>query len=453
MTSNKFYFFSMLIFSSFVFGAIQGCGKTSSPNVLGSCAETAFTGTAFPAVGAWSSGQNVVPVAVNDPAVTFGHVGNAYLNEPTVSVTICSPNNPSVCQTINHILLDTGSFGLRIYSSLVTVPLLPVSNGDKSLAECVQFGDGSSEWGPVDYAYVQLATEPKGVVPIMLIDSGYLNPPGPCTSAQSTPDTSPSSTGYNGILGVGLFAEDCGSYCSLHFDNGSYYTCENGNCTCGATADSLAQVTNPVSVIPTDRNGLILKFPSAVPNGGVASTTGSLVLGIDTQANNSSSGKTAYQTNGNGEILTVFGAYSSNTQMCSFIDSGSSILYFPTPQVSPFLPDCGNSNSSYAGIYCPANPVTFTGAVPPTSSSGATNYDTSGNHANAVTFTIENGIAAFQSSHHVYATVGGETGSCPNPNDGSVSFDYGLPFFFGKSVYVGFQNKSSNIGIGPYWSY
>ncbi len=418
----------------------QACGNPPSPNggtTKGTCTNLDFAGQPLPNVGAWSAGHNVMNITVNDSTLPFGAVGNAYLNEPTVSVTVCAPNNPSQCQTIDHILLDTGSFGLRIFKSALTVPLNPVTNGNGTLAECVQYGDGSTEWGPVEYAYVQLASEPKVGVPVMVIQSDYLNPPDVCTH---NADTSPTEDGYNGILGVGVFAQDCGDTCVSDSTNGVYFTCQNNNCSCGATADLMAQVTNPISKIPTDGNGLVMKLPS-VAAGGVVTVTGNyLFLGIDTQGaggNNSSSGKTAYVLDGSGQFLSEFDPYSNN-QIASFIDSGSSVLFFPPPLSAPFLPDCGSTNPGFAGLYCPTGtPVPF----------HANNFDANGNHSNLVNFSIENAVLLIENSN-VASTVG-----ATSLGGGDPTFDWGLPFFFGKNVFVGFENQSSSIGTGPYWAY
>jgi hypothetical protein len=35
-------------------------------------------------------------------------------------------------------------------------------------------------------------------------------------------------------------------------------------------------------------------------------------------------------------------------------------------------------------------------------------------------------------------------------NSMSDSFDWGMPFFFGREVYSVFENKSSSLGSGPY---
>jgi hypothetical protein len=35
----------------------------------------------------------------------------------------------------------------------------------------------------------------------------------------------------------------------------------------------------------------------------------------------------------------------------------------------------------------------------------------------------------------------------------SGAFDWGLPFYFGRNVFVGMVNRSSKLGAGPYFAY
>ena len=37
--------------------------------------------------------------------------------------------------------------------------------------------------------------------------------------------------------------------------------------------------------------------------------------------------------------------------------------------------------------------------------------------------------------------------------DVTSPFIWGMPFFYGRTVYVGLENKSSSLGTGPYWAY
>src|SRR6266853_4510191 len=93
-------------------GVLLLVAQVSTPQ----CGET---GTSPSSPGSSSGGtttSNVLPIAVN-----AGPTNNA-LNQPFASVTICVPGT-SNCQTIGGILVDTGSVGLRILSSALTVPL------------------------------------------------------------------------------------------------------------------------------------------------------------------------------------------------------------------------------------------------------------------------------------------------------------------------------------------
>ena len=78
------------------------CGSSSSSPSVGSNGSPA--------------GSNVLPVVVNG-----GPTNNA-LNQLFATVTICAPGS-SACQTIGGVLVDTGSVGLRLLSSAVTLAL------------------------------------------------------------------------------------------------------------------------------------------------------------------------------------------------------------------------------------------------------------------------------------------------------------------------------------------
>ena len=62
-----------------------------------------------------TSGPNVLPMSVN-----LGPTNNAD-NIPFASVTVCVPGDTSNCQTIGGIQVDTGSSGLRILSSALSL--------------------------------------------------------------------------------------------------------------------------------------------------------------------------------------------------------------------------------------------------------------------------------------------------------------------------------------------
>ena len=439
-----------LHWASVVCLVLSACSKTPATSqnssappapsgpVVGNWPAPTFQYTAPTPSQAWTAGQNQMSITVNGSLC--GDPNSQYANEPCVSITICAPGT-SQCQTIDNILLDTGSVGLRLFSSVVTVSLPGLTSSGYNLAECVQFADGSSQWGPISIADVKLGNEPAVTLPIQLINSNYSSAPSPCTTAESSPDTDPAQAGFNGILGIGLFANDCDSYCASNGSNGQYYSCSSTACA-GALVLAGAQATNPVSAQTVDNNGVILKLPS-VPTGGAPSLDGTLVLGIDTQANNAStsSGAKTYSADGNGQFTTVFSAFSTST-LTGFLDSGSSVYFIPSPK-NGSLPDCdssagGSRGSDYSGFFCPSSTVTLS----------ATNYSAVGSLNGSTALSIGNAYSLFNSNNSVFRELGATSGS-----DTSAVFDWGLPFFYGKNVYVGIQDQTSKLGTGPYWAY
>jgi hypothetical protein len=382
---------------------LAGCGGSSGGSQRGAAA-------------------NVLTLSVDGPLC--GGSSSAYPNEPCVQVTVCEPGTGQ-CLTIDDILLDTGSYGLRIFrQALGPLLLQPVPAGSGRLATCVQFADLSSDWGPVQMADVVLGGEPAVRVPIHVLDATFSTPPASCPS----PQTGPSAAGFNGILGVGVFAQDCGPGCTTTASNGVYFAC--GASGCADSAASLAnQVQNPVFLLPKDNNGVIVDLP-AVAAAGAPSVQGTLLLGIGTRANNALTGATAFPLDpGNGTFTTTL---AGTVMDQSFLDTGSNGLFFAPPSAS-VLPDCGGSA---AGWFCPTSTVSLT----------ATNAGAPGTPRADLSFQIADFEALTASPNNVFADLGG--GSIPG-----AGFDWGLPFFLGRRVAVGFDGKFSPLGTGPLVAY
>jgi len=371
--------------------------------------------TTLTVTGGGGGQVNVLPITVNGSLCSIG----SYSNKPCVSVTVCIPGT-STCQVVTDLLLDTGSYGLRIFKQALSVSLPQVTVGSGSLANCIQFGGGSSDWGPVQMASVILGNEPAVQVPIQVIDRTFGTRSRACQNA----DVSPATAGFNGILGVGLFTQDCGTLCTSSANNGIYSACNGAVCN-GTTVPLASQVQNPVALLPQDNNGVLVQLPS-VPLGGVPSVNGSLILGIGTQSNNTPTAVTTYPANSVGEFTTTFNGVSLPT---SFIDSGSNGLFFDAP--ASLLPLCPSPNTSF---YCPAA----------TTSLSATNRGAFGSPSGPVPFQIGNFNSLTSTSNKVFSEVGGS---------GIGGFDWGLPFFFGRNVFIGIEGTNSSQGTGPYWAY
>ena len=400
-------------------------GTTTITAALGSI--SAFTSLKVTAGGIGFTGNNVLPITVNGALCSPSTSAN-YLNKPCVSITVCNPGT-STCQIIDDILLDTGSFGLRIFKSVLNpgisfTQVTSASGG--SLAECAPFGDGSSIWGPVQTASVILGSEPPVQVPIQVGDSAFAAVPSTCTGVLA----GPADALFNGILGVGVLTHDCGPGCASVQNNRIYYTCTGTTCS-GTTVALDSQVQNPVALLLTDNNGVIVELPS-VSSSGASSVSGSLVLGIGTQTNNVPSGVTTYAANQSGEIITTISGATS--QYSAVIDSGSNGYFFIPPSASQ-LPDCASANASW---FCPSSTVTIV----------ATNAGASGSPSGAVSFEIGNFTNLTSSNNKVFSNIGGSA-----PIALGI-FDWGLPFYFGRNIYVGIDGKPpTSIGSGPFFAY
>ena len=360
-----------------------------------------------------SSGDNVAPISVN-----AGPAGD-YANGGFVSVTVCVPGT-SNCQTVNDVLVDTGSSGLRILSSAFSLALPPQESSGNPVFECFPFESGYT-WGPVQTADIEIANEKASSAPVQIIGTNIAVPQG-CTDFGLPSSNTLDTLGANGIIGVGLFVQDCGGYCeqvqTAAGNPNIYYQCASS--ACQPIGESLSlQVPNPVTLFATDNNGVIIELPNV--SGGEPSLSGSLVFGIGTESNNALGGATVYTADSSGSFTTT---YSGSAYSGSFIDSGSNGLFFPST-----ITECA-SNSDASGFYCPSA----------TENLSASNQGVNGS-TGTVNFSIANAVTLFDSNDYVFNNLGGPA---------SGYFDWGLPFFYGQNVFTGIQSATYPNG---YWAY
>jgi hypothetical protein len=410
--------------------------------ILAGCSQALTVGTGQdinPAVNySCPTGANVMTVTVNGSLCS----SDQYVNEPCASVTLCQPGSTTNCQTINNILVDTGSFGLRVFASainstvssqftniLATAPT-KTSDGSSatSTAECVEFGSGRT-WGQVMTADVYLAGEPYSRVPIQLINSSYSGGDSQSSVNCNGSDVSPSSAGYNGILGIGLFDTDCGSSCTGVTPAAQYYACDGTLCSGigshGANVATTSQVSNPVAHFSSgsDTNGLVFLTASANGNGNAADN-GCVVFGVNTETNNiPATGTNLYPSTSatDAQFTVVLGGRSYTG---SFLDSGSNALYLD-PNIS--ISEC-------SGWYCPGSTLTES-------------FTITGIGSN---FLIANSDNLFNTGNSVFSDLGGPAFS------GTI--DLGIPFFYGRPVWIGITGKTTTGATygnttGPYWAY
>lgn len=404
-------------------GGGGGGGSGASANTGSSTS----TNTAAPAQPVTNTTSSQPALAANAAAVTVDPGVSGVPNMPFVSVTVCAPGTAQ-CQTIDHVLVDTGSWGLRVFASQlpasVALPQEQDASGNK-LAECMQFFDGYT-WGPVRIADVQIAGEKAASLPIQVIDPSYNTTPTDCTNVGASRNT-PSALAANGILGIGVFKHDCGYNCVNQAVPATYYGCTSSGCTSIPLAEAF-QVANPIPYFATDNNGSLLALP-AVTSGGEASLTGQLIFGIGTRSNNGlGNAQVIGVSASNGTFTTT---HNGTTYSRSIVDSGSTGVFFQTGA----LPVCASPNSAY---YCPPSTQQLSAVM-----QGANGITAS------VSFDVGNASALAQTyaGDAVMPLLAG-----PAFVTSSI-FDWGLPFFYGRTVYAAIEQQSTPGGSGPYVAY
>ena len=388
--------------------------------------------------------NNVQPISVD-----AGPQPQSFLssNIAFTNVTICVPGTSS-CQTIDHVQVDTGSQGLRLLQGVVTLNLPPQNVSGRPLAECLSFADGFV-WGTVAVADIQLAgeTAPSSQVQIIVPSTGSPAVPNTCTGppgGNGNEGDNAMALGANGIIGVGLFQEDCGGYCVSQGSScdGStnpcvYYTCSSSSVCSPVNVPLNQQVPNPVALFASDNNGVLIQLP-AVPNGGSPAVNGSLVLrhwnAVEQRAREryrpcwclipaimpgiSSPPSTDNRTPKASSTAVPMGTSSWTRTPRAYLPARDKIPVgiAQTPRLSLLVRPNQGQNASGA-------------AVGPTSQ---------------VNFTVEDANSLFSGSNTAFSTLGG-----PLPGQ----FDWGLPFFYGRNVYTAIEGASTPGGTGPYFAY
>ena len=394
-----------------------------------------------------TSAYNVSPVFVDYGPPNAG----GYINGLFATVTVCVPGSTSQCQSIDNVLVDTGSSGLRLLGSVLTLSLPAWTDASGTpLAECGQFLSGSI-WGPLQSADFSIANEQATNLAIQVIDESTYPLPASCTGTDiSTPDL----LGANGLLGVNSFLQDCGPACAAGLGNnsenpGMYYACSSAaadGCQ-PAVAPVAQQVSNPVAFFApdsdgtTDNNGSIIELP-AIPAEGAPSVTGSLVFGIGTRENNGLGRATIIQLDDTGSFLTKYP--SNGSEFSAFIDSGSNAIYFLDSGTTG-IPDCPGEFSDF---YCPSSTLDLSARV----------QDTYGLAALNVNFSVANAVTLFEDpttqNNLAYDNLGGPSITPQSGASGTGNvpayFDWGLPFHFGRNVFAAIEGQATPGGAGPF---
>lgn len=415
---------------------VSGCGggggsssvsegsTNSSSSGTGGSSTTGTTGTG--GNGSTSSNGGTT-LAANQAAITVSSgLTGAAPNMPMVSVTVCVPGTSS-CQTIDNIQLDTGSFGLRLASSAASAFLgsLPKETiGGLPVAECAGFADGFT-WGYVHVADVKIHGETASSVPVQVLgELAQSASPGGFGNkcATGTLNNTPARLAANGILGVGTARYDCGSGCVTTLTNGFYYSCPSTTSCNNSVMPLSGQVANPVNSFAADNNGIAITMPG-ISASGATSATGSITFGIGTNTNNAlpTSGVGRYTTDHYGNLQSA--TLSGSGGFAAFLDTGSNALFF----LDASIPQC------VSGFFCPTSTVQRVATV--TGFNGTTS---------TLTLSIANAQSLFNGNNGNNYAFNDLAGSLATIGD----LDLGMPFFYGRTIYVGYDSlPSGNQGV------
>ena len=379
----------------------------------------------------------------NVTTLTVEEFQPGFVNMPYVSVTVCQTNTAN-CMTIDHVEVDTGSWGLRILSTPGNAAFLQsltqqyVGATTTPVVECAQFADGFS-WGPVVFADVAVSGEKAGNIPIHVIGAPapFTNIPSSCSSIGTEEDTV-AQFGANGVIGVGVFAQDCGSACATTVVSGQYYACPTNGASCNSILEPVdLQVSNPVASFgplsagaPPDNDGVLVELP-AVAADGATTATGSLVFGIGTQSNNGLGTATVFTADPNSGLITVT---FQGTAYPGLLDTGSNGYFFNDSALTV----C-SSSSAAPGFFCtPANiTANLTGL---NGTQDTVNFATG--DANAMIVANPANAALPQ--------LAGPSVNIPNQ---PPIFSLGLPFFYGRNVFIAIEGANAGGTTGPYFAF
>lgn len=366
--------------------------------------------------------------------VDSGINGIAY-NRSYITLTICQVGT-SNCQTIDHIVVDSGSTGLRINQSAIALNgITPLNYNGFPIYQCMQYAAGYA-FGPVVNLDLRIAEESAFNIPVQIFE--YNNPemvPNSCSYGMP-PANLAIGFGANGIIGINPISNPDNDYTP-----GGVYTCDGATCTEVSNPNSIPQILNinPIAAFVNDNNGVIFSLPKVESVATMESQFGTLTFGLNTQDNNQVSNSVSKLLGSPNTDIWPVGFFIANVgsqNTVAMFDSGT-----PTYAMDVPIALCP---SPYENFYCPA--------------SGDYNVISMLSGVNGGSST------PFVSTVFNYTSFGGFATVMPYIGQSIVSIPsvantlYGLPAFFGKSIYLGFKGAESTgaitpLGQGPAWGF
>lgn len=365
--------------------------------------------------------NNTVTIRVDN---SMGSINMLY-----ASIKVCVPGaqDAGQCVTVDRMLVDTGSTGVRIAASalqslapqlLTQAGAVDDASGASPIAECMPFASGFT-WGSVKRADITIGSRTASNIPIQVTGDGAFATPSDCSARGGADISTAKKLGANGILGIGHFMYDSKDALQTAVP-GLYYYCPSQNSCISTRMTYAKEVTNPVTAFDADFNGTVIRLP-AVPASGQAGVSGQLIFGVGTQPNNTlPRSANVFAVDEYGDITTQYQGTVFNR---SAIDSGTNAYMFPDDTIA-----------TTSDWYTPSSPLNLTatmeandGSSPPLN----------------MAFSIDNALNLSASGNAAYSNVGAYFSY-------NRMFLWGLPFFYGRSVYTVIGYAKIGTRTGPF---
>ncbi len=347
------------------------------------------------------------------------HTPHAGFNRLSVSVTLCVPGTRQ-CTTIDDVMVDTGSTGLRIEAAALPAsfhlpPFLGIEGAP--IAECLRFVHAAA-WGPLVRADLHLGGLVAPNIAMQVIADGPSAQPPACPSSQVQATS-------NGTLGVAPRLTDCPGSCKQVASAPGVFAMKQGAWVPLSGAVPVNdRVPNPVTRLPGHDNGVVIDLP-APRGGGEAAVTGALTLGVGTGPDGLADARIV-PLDTRGYFTTLYGdqAYPE-----SYLDSGTMTDIVPDDR----LPRC--ERASWA--FC----------VRPRRTLAATIVGSDGARTPAP-FAIGDYDAAREHND------GAADDLAVAGDPGTKTFVWGAPFFLGRRIVIVIEGKGvpGRPDVGPFFA-
>jgi hypothetical protein len=156
---------------------------------------------------------------------------------------------------------------------------------------------------------------------------------------------------------------------------------------------------------------------------------GELIFGLSTQSDNMlPASLTVLGADANGEFTATYNG--GSTALPALIDSGTDSYSFNDASIPP----C--ASGAYVGYYCPA--------VAPQNLFAVNMGVGTNNASSTINFALYD-PNSFVAGAAAFAGLGG--------GGGSTQFIWGMPFFYGRIIYFGLQQRTAGNYTGPFYAY